>query len=70
LAAGALEVTTDLANEVLNKASLKFKDVKSYAVCIGPGSMLGIRVAAMAGKNLGNPLSATYLCLGVIESFS
>lgn len=46
--AGALEATTDLASEVLNKAHLKFSDIKSYAVCIGPGSMLGIRVSAMA----------------------
>ncbi len=48
VAAGALEVTTDLAAEVLKKAHLKFTDIKSYAVCIGPGSMLGIRVSAMA----------------------
>lgn len=48
LKAGALEVTTDLAAEVLKKAHLKFTDIKSYAVCIGPGSMLGIRVSAMA----------------------
>lgn len=46
--AGALEATTDLAAEVLKKAHLKFTDIKSYAVCIGPGSMLGIRVSAMA----------------------
>jgi tRNA threonylcarbamoyladenosine biosynthesis protein TsaB len=48
VAAGALEATTDLAAEVLKKAHLKFTDIKSYAVCIGPGSMLGIRVSAMA----------------------
>ena len=48
VAAGALEATTDLAAEVLKKAHLKFSDIKSYAVCIGPGSMLGIRVSAMA----------------------
>lgn len=48
VAAGALEATTDLAAEVLKKAHLKFIDIKSYAVCIGPGSMLGIRVSAMA----------------------
>lgn len=45
---GALESTTDLTAEVLKKAHLKFTDIKSYAVCIGPGSMLGIRVSAMA----------------------
>jgi tRNA threonylcarbamoyladenosine biosynthesis protein TsaB len=50
LSAGALEVTTDLAADVLRKAKLKFTDIKSYAVCIGPGSMLGIRVSAMAVK--------------------
>ena len=48
VAAGALEATTDLTAEVLKKAHLKFSDIKSYAVCIGPGSMLGIRVSAMA----------------------
>ena len=48
VADGALEATTDLAAEVLKKAHLKFTDIKSYAVCIGPGSMLGIRVSAMA----------------------
>ena len=48
VAAGALEATTDLTAEVLKKAHLKFSDLKSYAVCIGPGSMLGIRVSAMA----------------------
>lgn len=48
VAAGALESTTDLTAEVLQKAHLKFTDIKSYAVCIGPGSMLGIRVSAMA----------------------
>ncbi len=48
VAAGALEAMTDLAAEVLKKAHLKFTDIKSYAVCIGPGSMLGIRVSAMA----------------------
>jgi tRNA threonylcarbamoyladenosine biosynthesis protein TsaB len=48
VAAGALEATTDLAADVLRKANLKFADIKSYAVCIGPGSMLGIRVSAMA----------------------
>ena len=46
--AGALEATTDLALAVLQKSHLKFTDIKSYAVCIGPGSMLGIRVSAMA----------------------
>jgi tRNA threonylcarbamoyladenosine biosynthesis protein TsaB len=48
VAAGALESTTDLTAVVLQKAHLKFTDIKSYAVCIGPGSMLGIRVSAMA----------------------
>ena len=48
VAAGALEATTDLAAEVLKRAHLTFTDIKSYAVCIGPGSMLGIRVSAMA----------------------
>ena len=47
---GALESTTDLTKEVLQKAHLKFTDIKSYAVCIGPGSMLGIRVSVMAGR--------------------
>lgn len=45
---GALEATTDLAAAVLKQAGLSFRDIQSYAVCVGPGSILGVRVSAMA----------------------
>lgn len=45
---GALEATSDCAGEVLATANLKLSEIKSFAVCVGPGSMLGIRVAALA----------------------
>jgi tRNA threonylcarbamoyladenosine biosynthesis protein TsaB len=45
---GALEATFACAEEALAKAGLQFADLRSFAVCVGPGSMLGIRVTAMA----------------------
>lgn len=45
---GALEATFACAEKALASAGLKFADLHSFAVCVGPGSMLGIRVTAMA----------------------
>lgn len=45
---GALESTFACAEKALAQAGLKFADLRSFAVCVGPGSMLGIRVTAMA----------------------
>jgi tRNA threonylcarbamoyladenosine biosynthesis protein TsaB len=45
---GALEATFACAEKALASAGLKFADLRSFAVCVGPGSMLGIRVTAMA----------------------
>lgn len=45
---GALEATFACAEQALASAGLKFADLRSFAVCVGPGSMLGIRVTAMA----------------------
>ena len=45
---GALEATFACAEQALAKAGLQFADLRAFAVCVGPGSMLGIRVTAMA----------------------
>lgn len=45
---GALEATFACAEAALAKAGLQFADLRAFAVCVGPGSMLGIRVTAMA----------------------
>jgi len=44
---GALEATSGCVGEVLKSAGLQLVDVQSFALNIGPGSMLGIRVAAL-----------------------
>ena len=45
---GALEATFACAEKALALAGLKFADLRAFAVCVGPGSMLGIRGTAMA----------------------
>lgn len=45
---GALEATFACAEKALAQAGLKLGDVRAFAVCVGPGSTLGIRVTAMA----------------------
>ncbi len=45
---GALEATFACAEAALAKVGLQFADLRAFAVCVGPGSMLGIRVTAMA----------------------
>ena len=47
-AEGALEATFACAEQALSKVGLRLAEVRSFAVCVGPGSMLGIRVTAMA----------------------
>lgn len=45
---GALEATFACAEQALSQAGLKLADIRSFAVCAGPGSVLGIRVSALA----------------------
>ena len=45
---GALEATFVCAQAALTAAQLPLSAIRSFAVCVGPGSMLGIRVTAMA----------------------
>jgi len=45
---GAMEASVDAVQTVLQTAGLSLADLKSFAVCIGPGSILGIRLTAMA----------------------
>lgn len=47
-AEGALEATFVCAQAALAAAQLPLSAMRSFAVCVGPGSMLGIRVTAMA----------------------
>ena len=44
---GALEATSGCVGEVLKSAGIQLAEVQSFALNIGPGSMLGIRVAAL-----------------------
>ena len=45
---GAMEASVDAVQTVLQTTGLSLADLKSFAVCIGPGSILGIRLTAMA----------------------
>jgi tRNA threonylcarbamoyladenosine biosynthesis protein TsaB len=47
---GALEATFGCAEVALRSAGLALADIRSFAVCVGPGSILGIRVAALAAR--------------------
>ncbi len=49
-AEGALEATFTCAESALRAAGLTLAEVRSFAVCVGPGSILGIRVAALAAR--------------------
>ncbi|GBL42738.1 hypothetical protein LBMAG55_09540 [Verrucomicrobiota bacterium] len=49
-AEGALEATFGCAEVALRAAGLTLADIRSFAVCVGPGSILGIRVAALAAR--------------------
>ncbi len=44
----ALECLFDITSNVLEQASLKFDDLAGFIYCRGPGSLLGLRIAAMA----------------------
>lgn len=47
---GALEATFACAETALRQAGLGLADIRSFVVCVGPGSILGIRVAALAAR--------------------
>jgi tRNA threonylcarbamoyladenosine biosynthesis protein TsaB len=49
-AEGALEATFACAEAALRQAGLGLADIRSFVVCVGPGSILGIRVAALAAR--------------------
>ena len=49
-AEGALEATFACAETALCHAGLTLADIRSFVVCVGPGSILGIRVAALAAR--------------------
>ena len=46
----ALEATFACAETALRHAGLTLADIRSFVVCVGPGSILGIRVAALAAR--------------------
>lgn len=45
---GALEGLWYATEKALGEARLSLGEIKSFAVCVGPGSMLGIRITALA----------------------
>ena len=45
---GALEGLFGCVEVALAEAKLKLSDIRSFALCVGPGSVLGIRIAALA----------------------
>ena len=47
---GAMEATAGLVERILLQANCKLADIASFAVCEGPGSILGIRVTAMMAR--------------------
>ena len=48
---GALEGLFGCAETALAEAKLKLGDIRSFALCVGPGSVLGIRIAALAVRS-------------------
>ena len=48
---GALEGLFGCVEAALADAGLKLDDVRSFALCVGPGSVLGIRIAALAVRS-------------------
>ena len=48
---GALEGLFDCVEVALAEAKLKLGDIRSFALCVGPGSVLGIRIAALAVRS-------------------
>ena len=48
---GALEGLFVCVEVALAEAKLKLGDISSFALCVGPGSVLGIRIAALAVRS-------------------
>ena len=48
---GALEGLFGCVEAALADARLKFGDIRSFALCVGPGSVLGIRIASLAVRS-------------------
>ena len=48
---GALEGLFGCVEVALAEAKLKLGDIRSFALCVGPGSVLGIRIAALAVRS-------------------
>jgi tRNA threonylcarbamoyladenosine biosynthesis protein TsaB len=48
---GALEGLFGCVEAALAEAKLKLGDIRSFALCAGPGSVLGIRIAALAVRS-------------------
>jgi len=59
---GALESTFACARAALAEAGLQLSDIKSFAVCVGPGSVLG-------SPDLGDVGPPPDLCLGIADRF-
>ena len=48
---GALEGLFGCVEVALAEAKLQLSDIRSFALCVGPGSVLGIRIAALAVRS-------------------
>ena len=48
---GALEGLFGCVESALADAGVKLTDIRSFALCVGPGSVLGIRIAALAVRS-------------------
>jgi tRNA threonylcarbamoyladenosine biosynthesis protein TsaB len=48
---GALEGLFGCVEKALADAKLPLADIRSFALCVGPGSVLGIRIAALAVRS-------------------
>jgi tRNA threonylcarbamoyladenosine biosynthesis protein TsaB len=48
---GALEGLFGCVEVALAEAKLKLSDIRSFALCVGPGSVLGIRIASLAVRS-------------------
>ena len=48
---GALEGLFGCVEAALAESKLKLADIRSFALCIGPGSVLGIRISALAVRS-------------------
>jgi tRNA threonylcarbamoyladenosine biosynthesis protein TsaB len=48
---GALEALFGCVQAALAEAGLSLADIRSFALCVGPGSVLGIRIASLAVRS-------------------